>query len=174
MNFTHIVILMPLLLYSISGTAQTAADSSSSTGSKTQQKRPVSERIQFNMGGGLMLGNQFTNVHLLPQIGYRFTESVTAGIGGHFQYFKNTQLSSEAFLIYGGNIFARNMLSENLFIQAEYQMLNFREEWGTYALIGGGYIPNGRGMYISAYMVLYPQYSELYRVPFIIRGGFIF
>lgn len=174
MNFTHIVILAPLILFSLSATAQTAADSSKNTGVKSPNNRPWSERIQFNMGGGLMLGNQFTNIHLLPQIGYRFTNSITAGIGGHFQYYKNTFLSNEAFLIYGGNLFARNMLSDNLFIQAEYQMLNFREEWGNYALIGGGYVPNGRGVFISAYMVLYPQYSDLYRVPFIIRGGFIF
>lgn len=121
-----------------------------------------------------MLGNQFTNIHILPQVGYRFTDRLTAGIGGHFQYFKSTFLSNDPFLIYGGNAFGRYLLNENLFLQSEYQVLNFRDEWGEYVLLGGGYIPNGSGMYISAYLVLYPAYSELYRVPYIIRAGFMF
>lgn len=132
------------------------------------------QRLSFNIGGGLMIGNTYSNINILPQIGYRVTPRFTAGLGGNFQYYKNTFYSPDAFLIYGGNVFSRYTLTDNFFLQGEYQLLNFDQNWGEYALIGGGYIPS-RGVFISAYyLLLYPASNNIYGAPYVIRAGFIF
>ena len=131
------------------------------------------ERITFNVGGGFMLGNTYSNINIQPQVGYRITKNFTAGIGSNFQYYKNTYISSDAFLIYGGNAFARYRISKEIFVQSEYQMLNFQQQWGQYALIGGGYTP-AAGLYVSAYyLLLYPS-NNIYNAPYVVRVGFMF
>jgi hypothetical protein len=132
------------------------------------------ERLQFNLGGGLAIGNTITNINVLPQIGYRVTPKFTTGLGANFQYYRNTFFSPDPFMIYGGNVFTRYTINPNIFLQAEYQLLNFRNIWNEYALIGGGYSP-GSGFYISAYyLVIYPYNNNIYGAPYVIRAGFMF
>jgi hypothetical protein len=136
-------------------------------------KLSFKERLTFNVGGGIMFGNTYSNIHLQPQVGYRVTPKFTTGIGANFQYYRNTYLSNSAFLIYGGNAFARYKINASVFAQTEYQMLNFQQNWGQYALIGGGYTPT-RGIYVSAYyLLLYPS-NNIYNAPYVVRMGFMF
>jgi hypothetical protein len=132
------------------------------------------DKLVFNISGGLMFGNTFSNINVQPQLGYKVTDRLICGIGGNFQYYKNINYSSSPFMIYGGNVFSRYILSPNLFAQGELQMLNFRNEWGPYAMVGGGYVPSGGGIYISAYyLLLYPTNVNIYGAPYLIRIGFI-
>ena len=168
MKFKNILFFSFLLLSAFEGFAQNVKDSANELSGLS-----FKDRLTFNIGGGLMFGNTYTNVNLQPQIGYRITPRFTSGIGGNFQYYRNTFLSPDPFLIYGGNVFSRYMVSDNLFAQAEYQLLQFRESWGEYALLGGGYMPS-RGVFVSAYyLLMYPRSNNLYGAPYVIRIGFI-
>lgn len=171
--FFSLLICSPVLIYAQNPTesnTQNQKDSGSDF-----SRLSFKQRLTFNLGGGFMLGNTQSNINILPQLGYRVTERFTTGLGGNFQYYKNTFFSTEPFLIYGGNVFARYTITQNFFAQGEYQLLNFDRNWGEYGLIGGGYIPS-RGLYISAYyLLLYPSgNNNIYGAPYVIRGGFIF
>jgi hypothetical protein len=135
---------------------------------------PFKDRLTFNVGGGLMFGT-YTNINIQPQIGYRITNNLTSGLGGNFQYFKNAYLSTDPFLIYGGSAFTRYRLSQNLFTQAEYQVLQYNGNLGEYGLIGGGYM-SPDGFYVSAfYLIKAPAgNANAYGVPYVIRFGFGF
>lgn len=168
MKFKNILFFTSLLLYAYTSLGQTQKSDK-----EDLSKLKFKERLTFNMGGGLMLGNVYSNINLQPQIGYRISSKFTMGLGANFQYYKNTYYSNSAFLIYGGNAFARYRLNDYFFLQSEYQMLNFRQTWGQYALIGGGYTPS-KGLYVSAYYLLtYPQ-DNLYNAPYVLRVGFMF
>jgi hypothetical protein len=54
-----------------------------------------------------LLFGTVTNVNILPQIGYRLTPRLTTGIGGNFQYFRDSRFPPIDFMIYGGNAFTR-------------------------------------------------------------------
>ena len=135
---------------------------------------PFKDRITYNIGGGLMFGT-YTNINLQPQIGYRITNNLTAGLGANFQYFKNAFLSNDPFIVYGGSTFVRYRLSQNLFTQAEYQVLQYNGNLGEYGLIGGGYV-SPDGFYVSAFYLLRAPTgnSNAYGVPYVIRFGFGF
>ena len=122
-----------------------------------------------------MIGNTYTNVNILPQIGYKVTEKLITGVGFNFQYYKNTQISSNPFIIYGGNVFERYHILPTIFLQNENQALSYSNNWGIYGMIGGGFIPSGSGVYISAYyLYLYPSGQNLYGSPYLLRIGFSF
>lgn len=76
------------------------------------------------VGGNI--GAQFgsiTVVNISPIIGYRITERLAAGVGATYIYYnyKAIRFSSS---IYGGSVFGRFYLLENIFAHAEYELLN--------------------------------------------------
>lgn len=167
MKFKNILFFTALLLNLLDARGQ-----NQKTKEEDLSKLSFKERLTYNVGGGLMVGNNYSNINIMPQVGYRITPKFTTGIGTNFQYYKNNYLSNSAFLVYGGNAFARYKVNEVLFAQTEYQMLNFRNNWGQYALIGGGYTPTA-GFYISAYyLLLYPS-NNIYNAPYVLRVGFM-
>jgi hypothetical protein len=138
-------------------------------------KLSFKQRLVYNIGGGLFFGT-ITNVNLLPQVGYRITPRLTSGIGGNFMYYRdNRYTGNNEFIVYGGNVFTRYAVSQEFFLQAEDQVLvyNYNSVPGNYGLIGGGYRP-GKGVYISAYYLLFYPPDNIYGAPYLIRFGFIF
>lgn len=132
----------------------------------------LKDRIRFSLGGGLVVGT-YTNISLMPQLGYQITDRWISGVGATILYYKNTINNIPGNYIYGGNVFTRYHLTTELFAQAEYQYMNFNERWSDYGLIGGGYT-NGMA-YISAYYALkQPSSGSIYPSPIVIRGGFFF
>jgi len=106
------------------------------------------DRIYIGGNIGLQFGTQ-TILGISPQIGYKFTDQLIAGFGVQYYYFKYsddyTKYSSN---IYGGSLFAKYLLTDNLFLHTEYEVLNlavpidygsFRREEVTSILVGGGY-----------------------------------
>lgn len=163
-----------LLVFHVFALQAQDSDTASNTGNKSTVWSKIKKNTQFSMSGGFWIGT-FTNINVQPQLGYRITDRWTSGIGGHFQYFQSAQFGQDPFYIYGGNVFSRYMLTENLFAQCEIQSLFFDQEWGKYGLLGGGYFPGGGGFYISAYyLFLYPPDRNIYGQPYVIRAGFIF
>ncbi len=143
------------------------------------RKLPFKDRLTFMMGGGINFGTAFgtnyTNINLMPQVGYRIDSRLTAGIGANLQYLKYNNVSA---LVYGGNLFTRYQVTDNLFAQAQYEVLNYsymaRQGWNDYLMVGGGY-STGTGLYISAYYLLkYPVNNNIYGAPYVIRVGMSF
>jgi hypothetical protein len=150
-----------------------AQNSEDSTGKSQARRSSIRDRITFNIGGGLWLGST-TNISVLPQIGYKITDRLTAGVGLNFQYYKSTINQIDPIMIYGGSLFTRYHLTSNLFAQAEYQLLQYNDFLGDYGLIGGGYTSND-GFYFSGYYIFrYPANNNAYGVPYVIRFGYMF
>jgi hypothetical protein len=84
------------------------------------------DRIYLGGNIGLQFGSQ-TAVEIAPVVGYRITEEFSAGIGGKYIYYKLTDpILTEPFEtnIYGGSVFAKYLVLENVFLYSEYEVLN--------------------------------------------------
>lgn len=131
---------------------------------------------------GLQFGTQ-TIVELAPQLGYKFTDNFAAGIGIKYLYYKiNNSYYNYSTNIYGGSVFARHIIFDELFVHAEVEMLNlevpdlyrFVRRDVTSVFLGGGYRQmigeNSSVNFLVLYNVNETLYSP-YRNP-IIRVGF--
>ncbi len=141
-----------------------------------------------NVGAGF--GN-FTYVDVSPLAGYRFTKSLTAGIGFTYQYYKvnyNDPFFTADYKgnVIGGRIFTEYDIFYGLFAHVEYEQLwyNFTFEdasLGEYKgvvpalYLGGGYNfmigENSKFQIMVLYDVLYTNES-LNLNPWVIRMGF--
>jgi hypothetical protein len=82
------------------------------------------DNVFFGGGFGLQFGNQ-TYIEVAPQIGYKFTNRFSAGLGLKYIYYKfNDNIYTYSTHIYGGGPFTRFFVLENLFLHAEYEILN--------------------------------------------------
>lgn len=86
------------------------------------QEAPESLLDRMFWGGsfGLQFGT-FTNVSLLPVLGYRATETFWLGAGGvyHYRSFQGRSMHN-----YGGRVFAQQQVFTNFLIHGEYEMIN--------------------------------------------------
>ncbi|MBT1702115.1 hypothetical protein [Chryseosolibacter indicus] len=151
---------------------------------------PFKDRIVF--GGGLGLG--FSNVQdfisVSPVVGYRLTERLMAGANISYRYTNYKYYRPSIKLNdYGVGPFARFTVYKNIFVQAEYEYLNYefptssigentRKTFNSF-LAGGGFIqplgPNV-GFYLMAlYNFSYknPPAGEYlpYDSPLVLRAG---
>jgi hypothetical protein len=104
-----------------------------------------SERIYFGGNFGIQFGT-VTLINVSPAVGYRITNRFSAGPGITYMYYRENfagfvyQTS-----IYGGRLFARYDILENVFLHSEYEILNLdrfdlKERINvTNILVGGGY-----------------------------------
>ncbi|MCC5945005.1 MAG: hypothetical protein JJT94_08710 [Bernardetiaceae bacterium] len=152
------------------------------------------DRIYF--GGNLGFGfGTVTFVDISPIAGYRITEGFSLGAGFTYQYWRNNLWGSgplaSRYSVYGGRLFARQFVVENIFVQAEFESLNSIDAtsdpssrgigrgWFSSFFLGAGYAaPVGQGRTAFTIMALYnltrnPQRS-LYQSPLVIRGGIQF
>jgi hypothetical protein len=121
--------------------------------SQQQDKEDFWDRVYFGGNFGLNFGTNFTVVELSPLMGYKLTEQLSVGLGGTYIYFKE-KIPQYNFTyetsIYGGNIFARYFIFENVFLHAETGALNLdvpqpfypytlHREWVQTMPVGGGY-----------------------------------
>lgn len=121
-----------------------------------------------------------------PNIGYRITEKLVAGVGFNYNYINFKPKTGKAYSqsIYGPNAFARYMVFENVFAQVQYDKLNQPDYyspnaqqriWVDYVLAGGGYyqrLGDRSGMVLSVMYNLTPNRNSVYRNP-VIQFGFI-
>lgn len=140
------------------------------------------------VGGGLGAGfGTHTYVNVSPIVGYFLTERLAVGLGGLYQYYNFRPQNFDTH-VYGGSVFGRFYILEQLFAHAEYELINLegfvldasgnvveRGRLNVDALyLGGGYAqPIGRNsaFFIMILMdVLQSQYSVT-RNP-VIRMGF--
>ena len=84
------------------------------------------EKVYFGGNFGLQFGNQ-TLVNVNPIVGYRITEKLSAGVSATYIYyhFKDPYYSIDyTSNIYGGSIFTRYFVLENIFAHVEGEVLN--------------------------------------------------
>jgi hypothetical protein len=115
---------------------------------KGDRKPAFMDRIFFGGDLGLQFGT-YTFINVSPVIGYKFTEKVVGGFGITYQYlsYSDVNLSTN---IYGGSLFGRYYILENLFAHAEYQLLNLEPFYVNYST---GNIYKGSRMNVESYLV---------------------
>lgn len=150
----------------------------------SQSPPTLSNRIWLGGNLGLQFGSQ-TFVQVAPMVGYRLTEKLTAGVTGNYIYFKDNIIdySSE---IYGGGVFGRYFVTDDLYLHSEYEVLNldipnvygsgYTRSNVTSVLVGGGYrqwISERAGLDLMILFNLNQSRYSPYNNP-IIRFGFVF
>jgi len=86
------------------------------------------DRITIGGDLGLSFGNQLTYIRVAPLLGYIVSPKFTIGVGPSFQYWEDKRfIPSLETTIYGGSTFGRFFVLEQLFLQAEFEVLNLDE-----------------------------------------------
>ncbi|HSV88584.1 MAG TPA: hypothetical protein VLH61_08075 [Bacteroidales bacterium] len=110
-------------------------------------------RERFFVGGfiGLQFGTQ-TAINVSPTAGFRFTNRLSAGVGGTYQYY-NDRFFGRSFSthVYGYSFFARFSILRRVFLHAELEQLSLKSRneeflgdpgeryWETNRFLGAGY-----------------------------------
>lgn len=149
---------------------------------------PARERIVTGGGLGLSFGNTVDFVSISPIIGYAITKRFIAGTGFTYRYTKYKTINPPiSFNDYAINPFARFTVYNGIFIQTEYEHLNYeyyvgngetaRKSFNSF-LAGGGFIqPMGRNaafFVMALYNFSYTASSSVYtpyQSPWVIRAG---
>lgn len=153
---------------------------------QAQDAEKFSDRLFFGGNFGLQFGD-YTYININPLAGYKITDKFSAGLSITYIYYKvNDDYYGYDYStnVYGGSIFSRYLLFENLFAHAELEMLNmevydyFNNPKGRQTvpslLLGAGYrMPMGMNSSFSImalFEVLEDPYSPYQANP-IIRIG---
>ncbi len=88
---------------------------------KKEDKIPFTERLTYGGNFGLQFGD-WTLINISPMVGYKFSERFIAGPGVIYQYQSFKGLGS--YNMYGGKVFGRAVLFDNVFAHTEYELLN--------------------------------------------------
>jgi hypothetical protein len=143
----------------------------------------LSDHLVYGGNLGLSFGN-LTNIGISPMVGYKVTDRFIPGVGGSYNYIKIKYpgYPTQTAQIYGGCVFAKYFITENIFAHAEYEVLN--GEWDPWfrpgvrynlssVLVGGGYRESFGGL--SSYVLLLYNVTQgpdsPYPSPLIIRVG---
>lgn len=122
-----------------------AQDASSTTPRPPRNTESFGDRIVTGGNFGLQFGS-VTFIDISPMVGYKVTDRFVPGIGATYRYLNYHYYGYEQ-NAYGGSIFARYYVLDNLFAHAQYEVLN--GEWNpflpdyrynmTSIFVGGGY-----------------------------------
>jgi len=155
------------------------------------EEKPAPDWKQKLFYGG-SLGLQFGTVTLIdisPMAGYRLTPRIGVGISPTYKYYKYKNYYGSSYdlksHVFGGGIFTRILILDNLFAHAEYEYLTYKTKdsytSGTYyykeynsVLIGAGYreqIAENAFMYLAVLWNLNETLDSPYSNP-IFRAGF--
>ncbi len=146
-------------------------------------KEPFIDKSKIFVGGnfGLQFGT-ITYLDLSPLVGYRISDHFSAGVGVTYQYLKDNFYNVET-NVFGGRVFGRYFIRQNIFAHAEYNVLNL-QAFDLYPaqrinvgslLVGGGYIQRfakNSGMTVMLLYNLTPSVYSPYQNP-IIQVGMI-
>ncbi|WP_230680342.1 hypothetical protein [Pontibacter sp. 172403-2] len=101
-------------------------------------KPALMDRLYFGGGLGLQFGT-FTNISLLPILGYRITDRFSAGVGAVYHF---VSYSSYSYSNYGGRVFTQAELFDigdgAILAHGEVEVLN-AEYNGPGSYLGGGF-----------------------------------
>jgi hypothetical protein len=150
---------------------------------------PFKERIVTGGGMGLGFGSTQDFISVSPVIGYRLTQKLIAGTNFTYRYTSYKVVTPSIKLNdYGVGPFLRFTVYRNIFIQTEYEYLNYEypisaQETLRYdfkSFLGGGGFIQPISKNVAFYLVaLYnfsykdpaPNEPRAYNSPLIVRGG---
>ncbi|MBY0427576.1 MAG: hypothetical protein K2Q22_18210 [Cytophagales bacterium] len=152
--------------------------------SAAPKRNNILDRLAIGGNFSLSFGS-ITFINISPLVGYRATERLMPGAGVTYMYY---QVGGYSRHFYGGNIFTRYTVFQNLFVQAELEALHVNTSyrgqdigvprWAISPMIGGGYLiklGNVGGIMASLmYNLNYNANSSIYSGPLVYRLGFIF
>lgn len=148
---------------------------------------PLKDRIVTGGGVGLGFGNVQDYFSVSPMIGYRLTAKLLAGTGLTYRY-TNYKITKPSIKLndYGVNPFLRFTVYRNIFLQTEFEHLNYefplttvestRQTFNSF-LAGGGFVQPLGERFAFYVMALYNfSYQEQgvyspYDSPIVIRAG---
>lgn len=142
----------------------------------------LSDRIYFGGGGGLSAGTGIFIVSVTPQVGYKITQSYSAGVGITYQYVRFTDFD-ESISNYGWSVFNRYNITQQFFAYGEFERLSFQLDLDNTArqgfnslFLGLGFSNQlgGRASFNTTvlYNVLYVEGEPSpYRSPWVVRAG---
>ena len=169
MKVHPLLIVLPLLLL-VSGSGYSQGDNS-------LKGEKFADRLIVGGGLGLQFGD-YTYVQVAPIIVYRVTERLHSGIGLNYTYYK---VNDKAYgykyetSVYGGSLWSRYFVFENLFGEVTYELLNLEvpEVIGGYfsgykrdnvsiLMVGGGYAKEIGGSSLLLFRVLWDVIEDPY------------
>lgn len=111
---------------------------------KTEAPATFWDKLVYGGGAGLSFGNN-TNVFLAPQVGYKFTDNFTAGVGYMYNYARWTSIYTiygfqevdYTNQIHGPNVFGNFNFWETVFVGTQFEYLN--HDYYRYNLISGSF-----------------------------------
>lgn len=148
------------------------------------QNMTFGQRLYYGGGLGATFGT-ITSIQVSPRVGYRIMPRWSAGVGAHYQYYKDSRFPSFDTHIYGGNVHTRVYIWQSLYAQSEFEVLSLETQdylgYGTeYSItrrnipaffIGAGYfMPIGQRSGIGV-TFLYDLIQDIYS-PY--PGNFVF
>lgn len=120
--------------------------------SRHYKERDTEWMEKFTYGGNFQLQfGTFTFIYLSPTIGYSPIEDFNFGVGFIYNYISldyGKPYGKVSQSVFGGHSYARYFVTDNVFLQAQYDMLrqpdvySIRPDsktWVKYALVGGGF-----------------------------------
>jgi hypothetical protein len=146
---------------------------------------------KFTYGGSMSaFFSNGTYINFSPTIGYLPIKKLNVGAGFIYNYYSKDygpSFGKVTQTIYGGQLFARYMVGQSIFLQAQYlkllqpNSLNYsnpnQKIWVDYALVGGGYrlsLGTKAALITSImYNLTYNQSLSIYPNPIILQVGFV-
>jgi hypothetical protein len=133
------------------------------TGAAQPPPPPSSVRDKFFFGGGLGLSfGDVDYVEIAPLVGYRFMPKLDGGIQVFYRWVSDGRYAEDIDTdSYGANLFARYFILPSIFLQGQYEFINYeyvlpslqtQRDTANSFLAGGGYsqpIGHGAGFYFS-------------------------
>lgn len=147
---------------------------------------PIKDRLFFGGDLGLSFGT-VTYIRISPIIGLNVSPKFSVGAGPSYQYYKDNRYVGLESSIYGGSVFGRYFVLENIFLQTEFEVLNLEElyydpfsdslpERVTIPVwfVGAGLsqrTPNGSGFFIGVFYDLIGDINSPYPSDIAVRAG---
>ena len=148
--------------------------------------RPFKERLFIGGDLGLNFGT-ITYIRIAPLLGYHVSHKFSVGAGPSYQFYNDKRFTGYKTSIYGGSVFARYFVLEQIFLQTDFEVLNLEElNYDPFSdhfrsrvtipiwLVGAGFIqrtPSGSGFFIGAFYDLIGDLNSPYPSDIILRVG---
>jgi len=152
-------------------------------GKGNSDKPSFISHLYFGGGFGLQFGS-VTLIEVSPLVGYKITPKFSVGVSPTYKFYKyNDVYGKQTTHVFGGSLFSRYMIWENIFAHIEYETLSYNIEVPGYLktrqqfdsfFVGGGYkqpVGLNSAMYILALWNLNDTPNSPYINP-VIRVGF--
>lgn len=147
---------------------------------------PFKDRLFFGGDLGLSFGT-VTFIRISPIIGFNVSPKFSVGGGPSYQYYKDNRYVGVESSIYGGSVFGRYFVIENIFLQTEFEVLNLEQLYYNSTtdfipervtipvwFVGAGFsqrTPNGSGFFIGLFYDLIGDLNSPYPSNIAVRAG---